>query len=1070
MPNSSKIQNLRHFTVQIRHLQTDAIVGTGFVVSSDGLIVTCTHVVVAAGISPRFGVIPSRWEAIRQNFFPNTASPTEPTAFLTVYCPTARRKEEKTQRARIVGCCQDSDDDVVLLKLETDDLPEGVEVALVESAEDSVNVADDRRFRSYGYRRLGNYQGLGADGKIVGTIEAPENQNLLKDPLQLRSPEVDSGMSGAAVLDTVRDRVVGIIAETSDIRAGSDRDTCFAVDYAVVKLLREMMSASATASATEVTATAVSSAKVNKSSSISPSLPTVKPVALPPEPAPQRPIDMSRAPALVEEWVGRESYLAALNQDWVSPGCHVTGVIGFGGEGKSSLARHWIQQLQQDSDLPKPDGIFWWGFYEQPNVTEFLNAALAYLDLKDINPRQLTSVQAKSETIRAMRGRYLFVLDGLEDLQEEDGDDYGLLKNPDLRTFLRTFADGNHASFCLLTSRFPVLDLIDYTTYRHRGLDSLSIPDGCQLLKNIGVKGTNQQLAEVVEDWGGYALSLRWVGTYLLDKHRGNVKRVGEIPVPNSNEPVYDRLQKVLQSYDRYITQAEQEFLKVFSLLRLPATDTFLRKVFDENQSGASLPPPKPSPDLLTKLLRRLKKLRDWLLGRKQSALVRLRDKLEVPVAELNYKNFSGMIQRLIAYRIIQDYCENKSLALHPLIRIHYLGQLRQESSERIKAIHRQIGAVYQNVLPLENPSLNDLAPLIEAVHHLCQAGEYNEAYEVLWNQVFQKSRRVLTNMLGAWDISLNMIREFFPDGDIAQKPLVSRQGRQAWILNHAGLCLKTLGQLEEAFPLYERSNEIDIAIKNWSNVSTGYHNIALLYADMGNLVATAAAAESSLTYARRFKQTEEELDSLKLQGWVAHLLGEIEPAHAAFQSAEYLARQLHQNQHLTGGSGVSYATHLIRRGDSAYARRIVEAALLRFEKNNYKGLSSSYHRLLGHLEADTNSSNAQYHYNTSVQIARSTSDRGTLIEALLGRGRWLARRGESKAAGDDLEEALGYAIAGSYRLHEADIRIGLAWMHHALGNLEAAQKEATKAQQMSESMGYYWGQKDAAEALEAIQ
>ena len=43
-----KIQNLRKFTVQIHEIGTDKIVGTGFVVSDSGEIVTCVHVVEEA--------------------------------------------------------------------------------------------------------------------------------------------------------------------------------------------------------------------------------------------------------------------------------------------------------------------------------------------------------------------------------------------------------------------------------------------------------------------------------------------------------------------------------------------------------------------------------------------------------------------------------------------------------------------------------------------------------------------------------------------------------------------------------------------------------------------------------------------------------------------------------------------------------------------------------------------------------------------------------------------------------------------------------------------------------------
>ncbi len=62
-------------------------------------------------------------------------------------------------------------------------------------------------------------------------------------------------------------------------------------------------------------------------------------------------------------------------------------------------------------------------------------------------------------------GRYLFVLDGLEVMQHQDGDQYGLIQSNDLRDFLVYFAAPEHESFCLVTSRAPLLDLMEYTTY-----------------------------------------------------------------------------------------------------------------------------------------------------------------------------------------------------------------------------------------------------------------------------------------------------------------------------------------------------------------------------------------------------------------------------------------------------------------------------------------------------------------------------------------------------------------------------------------------------------------------------
>ncbi|GAX45656.1 TPR repeat protein [Tolypothrix sp. NIES-4075] len=157
-----------------------------------------------------------------------------------------------------------------------------------------------------------------------------------------------------------------------------------------------------------------------------------------------------------------------LNQDWVDPNCLITGLVDFCGNNKSSLARCWLLSLLENSSLPQPQGVLWSSFQEKNSVDKFFEAALTLL-LKGIEPSKLTSIE-KVKFIHALlkTGRYLFILDGLGVLQHQDGDNYGELKNADLRDFIRGFATGGHKSFCLINSRIPLLDLIDFTTYTHR--------------------------------------------------------------------------------------------------------------------------------------------------------------------------------------------------------------------------------------------------------------------------------------------------------------------------------------------------------------------------------------------------------------------------------------------------------------------------------------------------------------------------------------------------------------------------------------------------------------------------
>ena len=396
-----RLQNLRDFTVQIRNAK-DEIVGTGIAVSTDGSIVTCAHVVEAAiGVHPR-----------------NAND-----AHIGVYFPQVRSGEEKQRNAIVERFFPEHDDDVVLLKLQGGPSPLAPEQIAVLGKADA---SEGNPFRSYGYRSLSPYLGGWADGTIMGCVECPEDRDLQAEPVQLSSAQISPGMSGSGVLDAQRNLLVGIISETyfPPPDDPKDRDTAWSVNARVLNL--------------EPLGLPVQDA----------------PLALKAAPSPKYDVaqaeaavsviekySWNNAPQVLPEWTGRDELLAQLTSDWNDPATHVTSLIGFGGEGKSSLARQWVDTLLAGDSLPplsqkmgeRPgkgvDGLFWWGFYENRSVDEFLEAALNYLSGGRIDPKAVPSSSLRAQIIGAMlgAGRYLFVLDGLEVMQHQDGDQYGLL-------------------------------------------------------------------------------------------------------------------------------------------------------------------------------------------------------------------------------------------------------------------------------------------------------------------------------------------------------------------------------------------------------------------------------------------------------------------------------------------------------------------------------------------------------------------------------------------------------------------------------------------------------------------
>jgi tetratricopeptide (TPR) repeat protein len=249
--------------------------------------------------------------------------------------------------------------------------------------------------------------------------------------------------------------------------------------------------------------------------------------------------------------------------------------------------------------------------------------------------------------------------------------------------------------------------------------------------------------------------------------------------------------------------------------------------------------------------------------------------------------------------------------------------------------------------------------------------------------------------------------------------------------------------------------------------------NLADLHAHLGALAASADASAQALALARRAENKQDEAISLAHQAWAAHLRGELEAAGTAFGGAEALEREIDSTvRHLYSLRGIQHADHLRLTGDTAYARRVTEANLEICERNRWSDNFGRSHRVLGDLDADEGDhESARAHYDEALQIARGITDRAVLIEALLARGRWAARHlGDAPAARADLDEALGYALDGGYRLYEADLRVALAWAYRAAGDPARARDEANRAHQMSAQMGYHWGRVDAEEVLEEIE
>ncbi|MEU8251553.1 tetratricopeptide repeat protein [Nonomuraea sp. NPDC048916] len=977
------LQDVREFTVQIRDPEGQAVLGTGVVISRSGLVATCAHVVRAGGVEPRA----SREAKVR------------------VYFPSSSRRSEAAElrTAWIIACFSDSDDDLVCLQVDGP-LPLSSErVAVLGAAEDS----HWHGFRSYGYRLLGGYFGAWARGIILGEVEAPADRRLLLDPVQLESKHIDAGMSGAAVLDVERNLVVGVVTETwiAEV-SGKDRDTAWAVNAGLLEL---------------------SPLRVDLRSD---PLPLVRA-----EPAHVQPTLIGRArprlaarhmdfaPLPLPEWVGRDGLLQELGECARDDELLVVSLVGFGGEGKTSIARRWIDQMSASSPEEEQPSVFWWSFTERASADDFLEAALDFVSGGSISPDELPDGRARAECVAGLLGlrRFLFVLDGFEVMQHQEGDHYGSVTSADLRDFLTFFATPDHTSMCLITTRAPVFDLIPYVTHHQVDVEPLEIEPGKELLRKLGIYGPEPSVEQVVRDWGGHALTLSLVAAYLMTRHNGDVRRVTSLPAPDPDLPRDVLVRRILREYDACLSEEERTFLVRYSVFRTPIPDDALRLILPDTP---------------------------WAEGGLEWQRAR-----------------SAVFRHLIAARIVRRDASGRT-SMHPLVRAFFGGQATDDEARR--ALHRRAVDYYlSSSAPVAGVrTLEDLGAAVEAVHHACRAGIHDEACDLVHERLYEGERGLITRELGAYESALTVFSDFYPRGELMRRPLVRDGASRGWIQHEVATCLQMLGRLREAAAATRRATQAFRAVGAWHDAAVSCQNMAELHLSLGALPACGPIVNEAFELARRAADEEDVLVAETLRGALAHLEGRTDEAGEAFAAALRIAREHTPIPALYSSSGIRYADYLRHLGRADEARRVHEVNLEVCRAAGWRGDEAGCLTGLGDLALHAgDAGRARQWYEQAFRIARGITRRDVLIGAMLGRCRWDLRFGTSDAAVlAELKQALTMAMAGGYRIAEIDVHLLIAETHHRLRDLEAAWDSTTRGEQMSWEIGYHWGARRAEE------
>jgi hypothetical protein len=189
----------------VRILTENGDVGTGFVVSNEGLIATCSHVIQD-----------------EHSQYPGNPLPEKVTV---LFHATGDELEARVEPDWWLPC---DEGDLAVLRIEGA-LPSEVQPLLLGSS----NGTGGHEFSTFGYPKIDDIEGIGGNGKVVQLLSSPE-----RTLIQLSSHEITVGFSGAPIWDKLTRRVIGVVSEI----ANPDRylrlhTTAFAVSSEMLQTL-----------------------------------------------------------------------------------------------------------------------------------------------------------------------------------------------------------------------------------------------------------------------------------------------------------------------------------------------------------------------------------------------------------------------------------------------------------------------------------------------------------------------------------------------------------------------------------------------------------------------------------------------------------------------------------------------------------------------------------------------------------------------------------------------------------------------------------------------------------------
>lgn len=587
-----------------------------------------------------------------------------------------------------------------------------------------------------------------------------------------------------------------------------------------------------------------------------------------------------------KELIGRDAEKALISDAWAralraeTGRPHLLTFVALGGEGKTSLVAKWAVDEMLAKGWPGCDAAFAWSFYSQGTRDQvaassdaFLKAALDFFADDDADRAFAASAAGAYEkgqrlARRVGSRRSLLILDGLEPLQYAPTAPTGsTLKDQGIAALLKGLAQQSRG-LCLVTTRYSVPDLKAFrqSTAPEHELKRLSTEAGTHLLTTLHVKGTARELQATVEEVKGHALTLQLLGTWLHDAHAGDIRQRHLVKLEEADaEEQGGHAFRVMAAYETSFEREGASGQRALALLRL--LGLFDRPVTADCFDALLKPP------VITDLTDPLQGVSTPLLNK---ALSRLESARLLTV----YRDGSSLL----------------SLDAHPLLREYFARQLREQQPDAWRAAHgRLFEYLCASTKEGDQPTLEDLQPLYQAVAHGCLAGLQQRACADVYRDRILKGTGnggfYSTKKLGAFGSDLGAVACFFDQPWQRVSPAVT-DAYQAWLLNAAAFRLRALGRLTEALEPMRAGLDAAVKQNNWKEAAIHASNLSELELTLGEVAAAVQDAEQSVTHADRSGDAVERMVNRTTHADALHQVGRRVEALKGFREAEQMQQE----------------------------------------------------------------------------------------------------------------------------------------------------------------------------------